>query len=80
MNVPTHQKKSSLMILFTRFRFLILLAVLAFAATQLTPSQIASAISVLTTDTTISTLAGGGFSSVGSPQTGANGVADRRCA
>lgn len=63
MNVPTHQKKSSLMILFIRFRVLILLAVLAVAATKLIPSQIASAISALTTDTTISTLAGGGFSS-----------------
>ena len=62
MNI-TDRLKSSLMISFTRLRLLILLAVLAFATMKLIPSQLVSALSILTTDTTISTIAGGGFGS-----------------
>ncbi|MBS1790068.1 MAG: hypothetical protein JST85_20255 [Acidobacteria bacterium] len=51
------------MIITSRFRLLILLAVLACAATKFLPRQIASAISPQTTETTISTIAGGGFGS-----------------
>ncbi|MFN0107703.1 MAG: hypothetical protein ACKVZH_02530 [Blastocatellia bacterium] len=47
----------------SRFRFLILLAILLTAATGRLTYRIVSAITLATTDTTISTLAGGGFSS-----------------
>lgn len=65
MNV-THQKNPSSFILTSRLRLLILIALPLFAATGLMISRTASAVSPVTpvtTDTIISTVAGGGFGS-----------------
>lgn len=59
----THQKNSSPMITISRLRLFILLAVLVIVVAKFFPRQIASAISPQTTETTISTIAGGGFGS-----------------
>ncbi|MGH9799409.1 MAG: hypothetical protein ACRD82_03515, partial [Blastocatellia bacterium] len=62
MNV-TRQKNTSSMILTSRLRYLILIGLLFSAAAGLAMSRTVSAVSTATTDTIISTVAGGGFGS-----------------